>query len=210
MNLQLVALLKAHIGKRLTSDLATRIYMLAETMPMLIPPDRIEAILPETCGQVTFAIERMRDIEAEIKPLHQAHWHETEGHRHGLDLNPDYETFKRYERTGRYVLFTARKAGCLVGNCAMYLGMSAHTQTLVATEDTLYLLPEARRGTTGRAFIGYVEDGLRKLGVREIDITVKTVNRAERLFRMLGYRHVENGLTKILEAENVQQETAEA
>lgn len=209
MNLQLVALLKANVGYPLTAKLATRICMLAEQMPVLVPADRIESIPPQACGQVTFAIERMQDIEAEIRPLHRAHWEETEKHRHGLELNPDYETFKQYERAGRYVLFTVRQAGRLVGNCAMYLGMSAHTQTLVATEDTLYLLPEARRGTTGRAFIGYVEDGLQRLGVREIDITVKTVNRAERLFRMLGYRHVENGLTKILEAQNVQQETAE-
>lgn len=207
--LQLVAFLKAHIGHTITSDIAGHICVLADPLYMLIPPDRIESIPPQTCGRYTFAVERMQDIEAEIRPLHRAHWDETEKHRHGLELNPDYETFKQYERAGRYVLFTARDGGRLVGNCAMYLGMSAHTQTLVATEDTLYLLPEARRGTTGRAFIGYVEDGLRGLGVREIDITVKTVNRAERLFRMLGYRHVENGLTKVLEADNVQQETAE-
>ncbi|KIO48182.1 hypothetical protein SQ11_13570 [Nitrosospira sp. NpAV] len=85
----------------------------------------------------------------------------------------------------------------------MYLDKSAHTQTLIATEDTLYLLPEARKGRVAQHFVRYVEDALRLLGVSEINISVKTVNKAGRFFRLLGYRHVENGLTKILEVENV-------
>ena len=120
-----------------------------------------------------------------------------------MELNPDYEAFTRYERSGRYLLFTLRKDGRLLGNCAVYLDRSTHTQTLIATEDTLYLLPEARRGRAARRFVAYVEDALRELGVREIHITVKTVNKAGRFLQMLGYRHVENGLMKILEVDNV-------
>jgi hypothetical protein len=85
----------------------------------------------------------------------------------------------------------------------MYLDRSTHTQTLIATEDTLYLLPEARRGMVAKRFVRYVESVMTLLGAREINITVKTVNKAARFFRLLGYRHVENGLTKILEVENV-------
>lgn len=89
----------------------------------------------------------------------------------------------------------------------MYLDRSAHTQTLIATEDTLYLLPEARARGVARRFVAYVEQAMRSLEVREINATVKTANKAGRFFQMLGYRHVENGLTKILEAEHVQFET---
>ena len=42
-------------------------------------------------------------------------------------------------------------------------------------------------------------NALKSLGVKEINVSVKTVNKAGRFFRMLGYRHVENGLSKILE-----------
>ncbi len=81
----------------------------------------------------------------------------------------------------------------------MYLDKSAHTQTLIATEDTLFLLWEARKGRTAMHFVSYIEKILKLIGVREICITVKTVNRAGKFFRALGYRHVEDGLVKVLE-----------
>src|SRR5690606_21899359 len=142
---------------------------------------------PAQHGESIFAIERIEDILMEIKPLHRAHWEETEAHRHALGFDPDYATFIRYERAGRYLLFTLRNEGNLSGNCAMYMDLNTHTQTLLATEDTLYLLPQARKGKVAARFVGYVEDALRQLGVREISVTVKTANKAGRFFRLLGY-----------------------
>jgi len=199
MNDYLVSLLKANIGLPLSSDLAADIMLAADQIPTLVPFDVIERIKPGVSGEFTFAVERIEDIEEEIKPLHKSHWTETEEHRHGLPFNPDYRTFIRYERAGRYVLFTLRRDGALLGNCAMYLDRSAHTQTLIATEDTLYLLPEARKGRTAMRFVAYVENSLRQLGAKEICITVKMVNKAGKFFQFLGYRQVETGFTKILE-----------
>jgi GNAT superfamily N-acetyltransferase len=203
MNTELISLLKANVGSTLTSDLAADICVAANRMETLAQLRDIVQIKPRYNAHLVFAVERIENITEEIKHLHRAHWNETEGHRHRLPLQPDYEAFIRYERAGRYLLFTVRSEGKLLGNCAMYLDKSAHTQTLIATEDTLYLLPEARRGTIAKRFVRYVENALKLLGVREINITVKTVNKAARFFRLLGYRHVENGLTKILEIENV-------
>ncbi|SHL43264.1 hypothetical protein SAMN05216428_102390 [Nitrosospira sp. Nsp11] len=197
--MDLVSLLKAHVGQTLTPELAADICMVANQIPSLIPFDVIERIKPAEYREFTFAVERIEDIADEIKPLHKCHWDETEAHRHGLPFNPDYETFFRYERAGRYILFTLRKDGELLGDCAMYLDKSAHTQTLIATEDTLYLLPEARRGRAAIKFVAYVESALKQLGAREINITVKTVNTAGRFFQALGYSHVENGLMKVLD-----------
>ncbi|MDN5882942.1 MAG: hypothetical protein L0H37_11295 [Nitrosospira sp.] len=202
-NDDLLSILKANIGLSLTPELAADICLAADRLSTLVPADVIARIQPEAYGDITFSLERIEDIAGEIKPLHRAHWDETEEHRHGLELNPDYETFIRYERAGRYVLFTLRSEGELLGNCAMYLDTSAHTQTLIATEDTLYLLPEARQGRVAICFVAYIENAMRQVGAKEINITVKTVNKAGRFFRLLGYRHVENGFAKILEAENV-------
>ncbi|SFW21864.1 hypothetical protein SAMN05216414_106116 [Nitrosovibrio sp. Nv17] len=204
MNNELLDILKMNIGIPLSPEAAADILMAANRLPALVPLEALEGIplcLAEN-GSV-FARERIADIVEEIRPLHQAHWNETEGHRHGLAFDPGYAAFIRYEQAGRYVLFTLRQQDRLLGNCALYLDRSAHTQSLIATEDTLFLLPEARIGTTARRFVAYVEDALRLLGVREVEISVKTVNRAERFFRFLGYRRVETGLTKILEADNV-------
>ena len=206
MNPQLIALLKANMGLPLTWDLAADIYVAAGRIETLVSPSDLERIQPRIYEDTVFARERMEDIVEEMKLLHEAHWHETEAHwheteahRHGLTLNPDYDIFIRYERAGRYVLFTLRNNGRLQGNCALYLDKSTHTQTLLATEDTLYLLPEARKRRAATRFIEYCENALKLLGVKEINVSVKTVNKAGRFFSMLGYRHVENGLSKILE-----------
>jgi GNAT superfamily N-acetyltransferase len=187
------------MGLALTWDLAADIYVAATRIETLVSPGDIERIQPRIHEDTVFARERMEDVVEEMKLLHQAHWDETETHRHGLTLNPDYEIFIRYERAGRYVLFTLRNDGRLQGNCALYLDKSTHTQTLLATEDTLYLLPEARKRRAATRFIEYCENALKSLGVKEINVSVKTVNKAGRFFSMLGYRHVENGLSKILE-----------
>lgn len=192
------------MNEPLTPRIALAICEAATQLPTLVRESTISRIEPEEYEDCVFSIEKMEDIKDEVKPLHLAHWNETEEHRHNLKFNPDYATFIRYEQAGRFVLFTLRVDGKLMGNCAMYLDMSAHTQTLIATEDTLYLLPEARKGRRSIHFVRYVEDSLMQLGAKEICITVKTVNKAERFFRLLGYQHVENGLTKILEAKYVQ------
>lgn len=204
MNNDLISLLKANIGLPLSPELAASICTAARRPETLLSPRDIEQIKPQRYERVVFSLERIEKIIDEIKPLHLTHWKETEAHRHGLPFDPHYETFICYERAGRYVLFTLRREGRLLGNCAMYLDSGTHTQTLIATEDTLYLLPEARMGRTASKFVVYCENALGMLGVREINVSVKTVNRAGRFFRLLGYRHVENGLTKILEVKNVQ------
>lgn len=204
MSVPLITLLRENLYQELTIDLAAQIYLLATQLPGLVPLALIEQIEPEQSGEFTFARERMQDIVDEMRPLHEAHWHETETQRHGLQLNPDYDAFIRYEQAGRYILFTLRDAEQrLVGNCAMYLDTSTHTQTLLATEDTLYLLPEARKGRTAMRFVGFIERALHQVGAKEIHITVKSVNKAEKFFRFLGYVHAENGLLKILEESHV-------
>lgn len=206
VSIELVNLLTKYMYKPLSPALALEICDAAEQLPTLVQMAALSRIAPEHREDCVFARELMEDIEDEMKPLHLAHWNETEGHRHSVAMNIDYRTFIRYERAGRYVLFTLRIGGKLMGNCAMYLDLSAHTQTLIATEDTFYFLPEARGGTRAKRFIRYCENALRQIGVREVCVTVKTVNKAGRFFQMNGYRHVENGLTKILENENVQLE----
>ena len=197
--MDLVSLLRTHIGQPLTPDLCADICQIANQIPTLIPFEVLEQIKPEECGEFVFAHEKLEDIIDEMKPLHQAHWAETEKHRHGIAFNPDYETFFRYERAGRCVVFTLREDGRLLGNFSLYLDRSMHTKTLLATEDTLFLLPDARKGRTAMRFINYAENALKVIGVKEISVCVKLVNKASRFFQMIGYRHVENGLTKLLE-----------
>jgi len=195
----LIDILKANIGNPITPELAADIMLAADQISTLIPFDVIERIKPEQYLGLSFAVEYIEDIAEEIKPLHRAHWNETEASRHGIELNPDYELFFKYERAGRFILFTLRKEERLLGQCSMYLSESAHTKTLIATEDALYLCPEARKGRTAMRFVRYVEESLRQLGAREIEISVKMTNKAGKFFEFLGYRQVEVGLKKVME-----------
>lgn len=147
-----------------------------------------------------FAEERYRDILEELKPLHWEHWKETEGYRHGLDFAPDYNRYCQFNDIGFYRQFTARDdAGRLVGNIGMYVTDSMHTRNKVATEDTLYLLPEARHGWIAAQFVKFVEDQLQKLAPIEINITIKEANRLPKLMTRLGYLKTASQYSKTLE-----------
>ena len=145
----------------------------------------------------TIAVERMRDILPELHILHQAHWRETEAYRHGLRMNPDYEAMLADEKGGRLIQFTVRRHSSLVGNLRMYVLMSRHTQTLKAVEDTLYLAPQARGGMLAVKLMRFAEDSLRSIGVREIEVNSKLVNKADVLMRRLKYPAVATQFTKV-------------
>jgi GNAT superfamily N-acetyltransferase len=195
---KLLPILNNNLGNVLTRELAYGI------LTALQESQRDEAINIQDIPAVEYAdnllqVERIEDVLEELKPVHAAHWQETERYRHGIALNPDYNYMINAERTGRFMLFTVRNDDGLVGNCMMYLSRSTHTQRWVAEEDTIFILPEYRKGRLGVRLIRYVEDVLRNMGVTEIRVTVKTVNDVGRLLTHLGYNHTGNQLTKTLE-----------
>lgn len=183
------------LGQVLTADVAAAIEVAAHEAP-----DR--SIDPAQFGSTSRAglaiqAERMRDILGELHPLHQAHWIETEKHRHGLALAPDYGAMLDDERAGRLIQFTVRDAGELVGNLRMYVGTSRHTGTKFATEDTLYLAPKVRGGFAALALMRFAEQSLLSIGVREIRADSKLINNADVLMRRLGYEPVALQFVKV-------------
>lgn len=136
----------------------------------------------------TIQVERFRDILPELHRLHEQHWRETERHRHGLQLNPNYDAVIDTERVGNLIQFTMRhKSGELVGNLRMYLSVSIHTQTRFAQEDTLYIAPDHRGGFAVMALLRFAEQSLRAIGIREIRANSKLVNHADVLMKRMGY-----------------------
>jgi hypothetical protein len=156
-------------------------------------------------GGLTFQVERIADIQADIEPLHQAHYFETELHRHGLALDMDYAVLNEHERAGRLIQFTARDGdGKLVGNIRMYLYTSVHTQTLAAKEDVIFMLPQHRKGLTAIRFCQYADRCLEQIGVREIYTDTKVlhdeagnvIRNVGRINEYMGYKLVSNGYHK--------------
>lgn len=191
-----------NIGNTLTPELAVGLLHAAQqTQDRRID---VHGFAPLEYVDYVISCEYLETALEQVKPLHRKHWEETEKYRHNIPLNPDYEYMVNAERQGRFMLFTVRSANNLVGNCMMYLSRSTHTQELVAEEDTIFIDPAHRIGRVGIKFIKYVEDVMQQLGVKEIRVTVKTVNRVGDLLQALGYSHTANQLVKVLGEAHVQ------
>lgn len=199
MDLHLLRAALAHfIGQTLTPEVAGRIEFIATGNDDLAhDPKRFE---PHAVGDHVIAVERLSDVLQEMHTLHHEHWQETEKHRHGFAMAPDYAAMLADERAGRMIQFTVRELHemRLVGNLRMYVGVSRHTGTLFAQEDTLYITPAHRGGFLAMHMMRYAERVLvEQLGVREIRADSKVINNADVLMRRLGYRHVSNVFVKV-------------
>lgn len=145
---------------------------------------------------LAFAIEKLTPIWSDIMRLAGAHWHETEGYRHGQTFAPDLARYLQYEECGYYVMFTVRDAGLMVGYAGLYFVPSMHTQELICTEDTWFLLPEYRKGRNALEFYKFLENECRRRGVVEIGVTAKLTNGAGRILEYLGYSEVSKQYSK--------------
>lgn len=188
MNSALRQLLVDNLGAQVTPELAVAIELAATTTSGTAIDPR--GFGKQVHGDYVIQAERFKDVLDELHPLHVQHWSETEKHRHGLALNPDYIAMAAMERMGRCIQFTVRHQGALVGNLRMYLGVSLHTQTRYASEDTLYLAPEHRGSFLVMALIRFAEGALRSMGITEIRVNSKVVNNADVLMRRMKYQPV--------------------
>lgn len=133
-----------------------------------------------------FAQEPLALVWNEMIGLAELHWAETDMAAAGEMFAPSFARYAQYGDT--YSVFTVRDGGRLVGHCGMYLVASMHSQKLLATEDTWYLLPEYRKGRNAIRFYHYVEAEMRKRGAEKITMTAAPYNGACRIMEYLGYK----------------------
>lgn len=146
---------------------------------------------------IVFAQEHMYDIWDEIIEISSKHWSETESYRHGQRFNPDRERYFAFDQMGIYHQFTARDEGRLVGYGGIYVMPSMHTQQLIASEDTYFLLPEYRKGRNALNFFRFMEQRLAEMGVIEISLSTKNSNpTAEKIVSYMKYEFVEKRWSK--------------
>lgn len=188
----------SRIGQVLTPALCAAIEVEAsQPVDRSIPLDQFESLL---VGDYFIQAERFSDVLPELIPLHADHWKETEAHRHGLALAPNYPAMAADELSGNLLQFTVRHCGALVGGLRLYVHSSRHSNNLVATEDTLYIAPAHRKAMLGLRLLRYAENCLRQVGVREISANSKTLNNADVLLRRMKYKPTALQFHKILDA----------
>jgi GNAT superfamily N-acetyltransferase len=151
---------------------------------------------------VKIQIEPLSACWNEILAIGLEHWKETEGYRHDQPFKPEYERYKSYEDCGWGFTVTVRDEGKLVGYSVMYVCPSMHTQELIATEDTFFLLPDYRKGWTAIKLLKFAEDECARRGAVEIFQTAKLTNKAGDILERRGYTHVANQYSKRLAPAN--------
>lgn len=122
---------------------------------------------------IAFAVEPLSVCWDEMVKLASEHWKETEGYRHGQPFAPSFDRYNEYDKCGWYFEGTIRDDGVLVGYAGIYLTPSMHSQQVIATEDSLFILPSHRKGRNAIRFIKFLEDECRKRGAVEVNITAK-------------------------------------
>lgn len=141
-------------------------------------------------AELTFHVEQVETSWDEMVKLAETHWKETQAYRHGQPFNPKKERYAEYERIGCFIQFTARDGDRMVGYGGAYVVPSMHTQEVIATEDTWFLLPEYRKGFNAVRFFRFMEEECRKRGAVDVTLTVPHGIGTGVLCKRLGYSEV--------------------
>jgi hypothetical protein len=149
-----------------------------------------------TLMSLEFKIEPLEPIWEEIVRIASQQWEESDYNIHGIPINLDKARYLKFNELGLFLMFTARDGGVLVGYAGMYLMPSMHTQTPTVTEDTLFLLPDYRKGRNAIRFYQFIEQEYTRIvgfaypdaTLFELSFTTKLSNGAGRILKYLDFR----------------------
>lgn len=148
--------------------------------------------------RVTYGVETIAEVIAEIIPLLDAHWDEI-AHFRDIPLSPDWARYRMAENARALRIFTARADGALVGYAIFFVMRAPHYNVVQADQDILFLLPEYRRGLTGLALIKHADKELKHEGVTIVMHHVKAAHDFGPLLEHLGYEPVDRLYAKRLD-----------
>lgn len=113
-------------------------------------------------------------LESGLAALLLAHWGEVAHDRAEIALDPDWDGYLEDERQHRFIAWSARRDGELVGYNAFFTVRPRHYRAnLFAINDVIYLKP-GERGASGVQLIIEVEKALKVLGATKVFYHVKT------------------------------------
>ena len=103
----------------------------------------------------------------DIRPLHEAHYAETETRYKSHKVGVNYEHMGKCDDAGTMRCFGARLVDSqqLIAYLFVYISPSAHDSSLCAVEDAYYIMPEYRGSGLARRLLQYSEKRLKELGV---------------------------------------------
>lgn len=148
-----------------------------------------------------FAIEPFKGLIDEVKPLVERHWKELALYQDDVLLDPDYATYEAANEAGMSLAFTARIDGELIGYALYWVRPHMHYKTtLCAVSDLFWIAPEHRNFGVGSGMFAFIEDELKRRGVKIVHTTFKTAHPAAgKLLEMRGHTLVEYAYSKKLD-----------
>lgn len=150
---------------------------------------------------LTFQIERFEQVVSELAAIFPQHWQELALFRHQMALAPQYREYARREQAGSLFLTTARWNARIVGYYVAQCQPGFHYEhTLTATQDMVYVVPEARNRGLALPLFRLVEAELRRRGVKLWYSGYKAHNPLgmPRLLGLLGFVPADNYMAKWL------------
>lgn len=146
-----------------------------------------------------YAVERWRDLRAEMLPLLVRHWREVALNHADVPLDIDEAGYKRLDEAGSLHIVTVRRHGLLIGYHVAIVSAHLHyASTLHGITDVYWIAPECRHGVTAMRLFQAVERELKRLGVKKLFTATKLHLDQGPLFERLGYKPVERLYAKII------------
>jgi len=148
---------------------------------------------------ISFRRELLCEVVEEVQPLLHEHWTELTKNKDIAILDPMWQEYAALEQMGRFVIYTARDDGALVGYAAYFIQKHIHYAGMTTgTNDVLFLRKDARRGTTGLRLLDYCEAQLKTLGVQKLTYHIKFSMDWRCLLHRRGYADEEVMCAKVL------------
>lgn len=149
---------------------------------------------------MNFQQETLFDVVNEVDELLKLHYEELAMNKDHIKLEPMWDEYASLERMNRFVLYTARNNGVLVGYAAFFVMPHMHyASTRLAVNDVLFLHPDYRKSTCGFKFIKYADEMLTESGlVDKIIWHVKYSLDWSNVLHKLGYADEEKVVGKII------------
>lgn len=149
---------------------------------------------------LTFTVERFSDVYLDLQPLLAEHYAEISTHiDHGFALEPQEAVYRAREADGSLLMVIGRECGEIVAYFVCFVTPGLHyASCLTCLPDIFYVKPDLRLGRVGLRMFRFVEDELRRRGVKRWAVGSKVQHDASALFRYLDFQPVETTYEKWL------------
>lgn len=149
--------------------------------------------------QLTFQEEKVQDILVEIQPLLEEHWEELAVHKDVRKLDPNFDNYLEFNKSGWLKVFTVRNNTKLIGYLVFVLSPNPHYKDWIyAVADIYYLDPVYRKTGVAEQMFSEAEKWLKGFDVKAITMHEKISHPHVRLFDKLGFKPIERIYEKVL------------